>query len=365
LRSVDAKFDAEGEDLRDMYFLVGITLPNTGPFKLQGRVARRGGETTFNDLKVASGQSDVHGRISLDTEKDGRTLVRADLDSTLLRLADVGLRAAGRDPHPDAQPKLFSDVRLVTPAARRLDANGRYNIHRLVLSRVEVADVSAPFTIQHGRIKASPVTGNFMGGRIVLRLDADANQRPASARVEMTFNDLDLAKMPSKSEPPPYDGFLRVQIHAEGRGDSLHALAADANGTLSAQVARGAMRASLAELTGVDLRGLGLVMTGSHREVPVPCAAADFEIHTGVMDVVRFSIDSEIVAISGQGRVLLDPETLDLKLHGEPKGLHLMRLKAPVLVQGTMLQPKFSIDTTEARLQLVDLGARRSAACAG
>ena len=31
----------------------------------------------------------------------------------------------------------------------------------------------------------------------------------------------------------------------------------------------GTMRASLAELTGVDLRGLGLTATRSNREVPV------------------------------------------------------------------------------------------------
>ena len=35
------------------------------------------------------------------------------------------------------------------------------------------------------------------------------------------------------------------------------------------------------------------------------------EIHTGVMVVSRLFIDSEPVFISGDGRVLLDPETLD------------------------------------------------------
>jgi uncharacterized protein involved in outer membrane biogenesis len=360
---VDAEFDASGADLRDLYYLVGVSLPNTGAFHLQGRMVRRGSETLFDNLKVASGQSDVQGRVLLDTQKTGRTLVHADLSSALLRLADVGLRAAGRDPHPDAPPKLFSDVQLIPPATRRVDATGKYSARRLLLSQVEVSELSAPFTIERGLVKAPEVTGHFMGGHFVLHLDADANQTPARTRIEMTLTDLQLAQMPHKAEPPPYEGSLQLQIHAQGRGDSLHALAAGADGNLSARVLQGTIRASLAELAGVDLRGLGLTLAGRSREVPVHCAAADFEIHAGVMQATRFFIDSEPVFISGEGRVLLDPETLDLKLHGEPKGLRILRLKTPVLVQGTLLQPKFSVDVGDSGLRLVDRGTPRNADC--
>jgi uncharacterized protein involved in outer membrane biogenesis len=364
LSLVDAEFDASGADLRDLYYLVGVRLPNTGNFQLKGRLMRRGSETRFEDLKAVSGQSDVQGRVSLDTQKHGRTLVQAELNSTLLRLADVGLRAAGRDPHPDAPPKLFSDVQLVTPATRRVDITGTYRARRLLLSRVEVGELSAPFTIERGLVKAPEITGHFMGGNFVLHLDADANQTPARTRIEMTLTDLQLAQMPHKSEPPPYQGSLLLKIHAQGRGDSLHALAASADGTLSARVLQGTIRASLAELIGLDLRGVGLTLTRSNREVPVRCAAADFEIHAGVMNATRLFVDSEPVFISGEGRVLLDPETLDLKLHGEPKGLRILRLKAPVLVQGTLLQPKFSVDVADSGLRLVDRGTARDADCA-
>jgi len=34
---------------------------------------------------------------------------------------------------------------------------------------------------------------------------------------------LHLAQMPHKTEPPPYEGSLLLDIHAHGRGDSLHA----------------------------------------------------------------------------------------------------------------------------------------------
>ena len=347
---VEAELDAGGADLRDLYYLAGVRLPNTGTFRLHVRMTRRGSHTLFDDLKVVTGQSDVQGQVSLDMQKSGRTLVQADLNSVLLRLADIGLRAAGRDPHPDAPRKLFSDVPLITAAARRTDAVGKYTARRLLLSQLEVTELSAPFTIERGLVKAPELTGHLLGGHFTLHLETDANQTPALTRIDMALTDLQLAQMPHKAGPPPYEGSLLLQIHAQGRGDSLHALAAGADGTLGARVFKGTIRASLAELSGVDWRGLGLTLTRSRREAPVPCAAADFEIHAGVMQVTRFFIDSERVFISGEGRVLLDPETLDLKLHGEPKEMRILRLKAPVLVQGTLLQPKFSVDVAASGL---------------
>ncbi len=364
LRLVDADFAAGGDDLRDLYYLAGVSLPNTGSFRLHGRMIRRGGETLFDDLKVLSGQSDVQARVSLVRQKNGRTLVRADLKSTLLRLADFGLRAAGRDPHPDAPPKLFSDVRLITPATRRVDTIGNYSVHRLLLSRVEVTDVTAPFVIEGGVIKAPKVTGHFMGGDFVLHIDTDANRRPALSRIAMTLTGLQLAQMPHKSEPPPYEGSLLLQVNAHGGGDSLHAFAANADGDLSARVLQGTMRASLAELSAVDLRGLGLTLTGSRREVPVPCASAMFDIHSGVMSSTLIIIDSEPVVIGGEGHVLLDSETVDFKLHGEPKRMRILRIKAPFLVQGTLLHPTFKLGSEDSHLRLLDRGTTNNADCA-
>jgi AsmA family protein len=363
LQLLDAEFDASGADLRDLYYLVGLRLPNTGTLHLHGRLLRRGRETRFEDLNAVSGQSDMQGRVSLSAQQDGRTLVHANLSSAVLRLADVGLRAAGRDPQAGAPPRLFSDAQLISPAARRVDATGTYSVRRLLLSRVEVTDLSAPFTIERGLIRAPEVTGHFMGGTLALHLDADANRTPARTRIKMTLSGLQLAQMPHRAQLPPYEGSLLLQIQAQGMGDSLHALAANADGSLSARLSQGTMRASLAEMTGVDLRGLGLTLSGSSRDVEVLCAAADFEIHSGVMNSTRFFIDSEPVFITGQGRVLLDSETVDLELHGEPKRLRIGRIKAPVLVQGTLLQPKFSVDMAESTLRLVDRGTPHNADC--
>ena len=92
---VDATFDAEGADLKDMYFLAGITLPDTGAYRLSGKLARRGMHFLYSDLLATSGQSDMRGTLSIEISGE-RPKLDADLHSQLLRMADLGARAAGR-----------------------------------------------------------------------------------------------------------------------------------------------------------------------------------------------------------------------------------------------------------------------------
>ena len=54
------------------------------------------------------------------------------------------------------------------------------------------------------------------------------------------------------------EGRLRI----EGTGNSVHAISADANGTLSAVISEAQMRKAFAELAGIDVvRGLGPLLT--------------------------------------------------------------------------------------------------------
>ena len=48
----DATFVASGPDLKDLFFLTGVHLIDTGAYQLSGKYQRRGTHTTFSDLAV-------------------------------------------------------------------------------------------------------------------------------------------------------------------------------------------------------------------------------------------------------------------------------------------------------------------------
>jgi uncharacterized protein involved in outer membrane biogenesis len=128
-------------------------------------------------------------------------------------------------------------------------------------------------------------------------------------------------------------------------------VAASANGTVTAVVTHGTIRTSLAELTGIDLRALGLMLTKNKQETGMRCVVAALQARDGTLDAQSLVADTDPVLITGEGRLRLDSESLDFALRGHPKSLRLFRLRAPVLVRGTLLHPAIGIEAPKAAAQ--------------
>jgi hypothetical protein len=359
---VDASFEAVGADLRDLYFLTGVTLINSGAYQLSGKILRRGTFTRFADLAAQIGQSDVRGTVDVQVSS-GRPRLNVELDSKFLRMADFGLRAAGRAPDTGAPPLLLSDAMFNPPTLRRGDADLRYRAERLLVGRVMLADVAAKGTLEQGVLTVAPLTADILAGKLRahVRLDARTDDPKTHANIDITG--LQLGEIGRKeASAPPATGLLQVRVAVTGTGRSLHQIAASANGTVTAAVRQGTVRDSLAEMTGVDLRGLGLMVTKSQKETPLRCAMAEFEARDGTLSAKRLLADTESVLITGEGQIHFDTEALDLAISGHPKNLRLFRFQAPVLLKGTLSHP--TIDVQAHKLKLVDPGNAKDVDCA-
>jgi AsmA family protein len=346
---LDTSFDATGADLKDLYFLTGVTLVNTGTYALSGKASRRGTRTKFSDLVVTSGQSDMRGTVSIESSS-GRPKIEADLNSQLLRVSDLGPRAAGRASESDTNPSLLlSNATLSVGAVRRGDAVVNFRARGVDVGRIPLHEVSAKLMIDHGILTVSPLAAEVYGGKLLghLRLDARRNVPPAD--VDLKITDLQLEQVDRKDPAsPPFEGLLQARVAVSGRGSSVHQIAASANGTVTAALPKGAIRASLAELTGIDLRGVGLLLTKNTEETVVRCGAASFQAHEGTLTVKSLVVDTERVLIVGEGQIHLDSEDLDLSFRGQPKQLRLFRLSLPISMRGTLAHPEFAIQARDA-----------------
>jgi uncharacterized protein involved in outer membrane biogenesis len=164
-------------------------------------------------------------------------------------------------------------------------------------------------------------------------------------------SDAEIAQWPRKDgKPAEFAGRLQARAKGSGRGTSLHEVAASSDGTLSIVLPHGEIRKALAELTGLDLKALGLVMAKSAAVSDVRCAAAGFQMQKGSMTAQTLVIDTAPMLISGTGTIALETESLDLTLRGHPKGPEL-RLRAPIRVKGTLAEPAFAVEAGHAGAQ--------------
>jgi AsmA family protein len=363
LRSYDATFEASGADLRDMYYLVGAKLIDTGSYHLSGRLARRGYTSSFTDLAVRSGQSDVHGSVSIDSAK-GQFNVDADLDSQVLRLSDLGPAAAGRDPEPPSNRLLLSSAAPDPTALRRGRDTVQFRARRVEAGRTAFNAFALKFTNDHGELMITPVSAEILGGKLSAQIEIDARKEIPAVHLEVRISDMQLAQYPGKKAgPPPIEGSLAVNIDLTGRGKSLHDAAASADGTVVASLPGGMVRDSLAELTGIDLRGLGLLLAKDKKEVPVRCGIANFQAHDGTLTAKSLVLDTAPVLIAGEGFVHLETETLDLILRGYPKQVRFFQLRAPIVIHGTLKSPAIGIQAHDSKMVLIDPGKAKDADC--
>jgi uncharacterized protein involved in outer membrane biogenesis len=364
LHRFDATFEASGADLKDIYYLTGTQLIDTGTYHLSGKLSRRGFVSSFSDLNVASGRSDVRGSASIDSTR-GLTTMQVDLVSQLLRLADLGPRAAGRDPEPPANANLLMSTATPDPTAmRRSEAAFKFQARRLEAGRLVLTAVSVKMTDDHGELLAGPVSADLLGGKLRGDLKIDARKSIPRVSIDARITDLQLAQYPrEKSGPPAIEGPLTVRVNLEGQGRSMHEVASRAEGTIDALLPSGKVRDSLAELTGIDFRGLGLLLTKNSKEVPVRCGVANFVAAEGTLTAKNLLLDTEPVLIVGEGMVKLDTESLDLILRGYPKKMRILQLRAPISIRGTLKAPAIGIQSQDSKLLLVDPGHAKDADC--
>jgi AsmA family protein len=349
---LETTFEAAGDDMKDLYFLTGVNLPDTAGYQLSGKFRRQDHHFDFTDLVATSGHSDMRGTVLIETKRGTPGHVEADLSSQLLRLSDLGAKAAGRAAKPvDGKHLVLPDTPFQLGGARRSDAMIHFHAQTLEVGRVPLRAVAAKVKIDEGIVVASPVSGLLLEGKVSGEIKLDITHDMPAADVDLRVANLKLGNLDRAADgAAPLEGSLQARIALNGRGNSLHELASHANGTVTAVLPNGALRSSLAELAGLDLRGLGLMAAGSKADTGIRCGVASFDVSGGTLTAQRLLVDTDPVLITGEGTVALDSEALDLQFQGRPKHPRL-RVRAPLLVRGTLGQPALSIEAKQSVAQ--------------
>lgn len=350
-----ARLSLEGRDLADLYLLTGITTPNTPPYRLEGRLTRDDALFTFADFAGRVGSSDLSGDLRVDKVGDRRR-VDADLRSNLLDIDDLSA-VLGGTPRVTASgdtvttsgagARLLPTAPLNVERLRVMDGTLRYRAARVKRNDLDIRQVDVGADLKDGILNLDPVAFDFNRG--ALRGTARIN---ATRDVPYTAADFRLRGYPLESIIPARDGAPTVtgqalgRVKLEGTGASVHDFAAGSKGTISLVVPQGEIRAAFAELLGINVTaGLGKLLSGDTGTSEIRCAVADFTVSGGTATARTFVIDTTPVLARGSGTIDLGAETLNLKIDGETKEPRLIRLWAPIHIEGRLAAPRIGVDT--------------------
>jgi AsmA family protein len=234
----------------------------------------------------------------------------------------------------------------------------------VTVGRVTLNTVAAKATVDRGVLTVTPLSADVLDGKLNVQLKIDARKEIPAIDLDVRITDLQLGQYAHKGTgPPAIEGPLGLRVNLTGHGKSMHEAAASAEGTIIATLPSGTVRDSLTELTGIDLRGLGLLLTKDKKEVPVRCGIASFQAHDGTLTARSLVLDTEPVLIAGEGVAHLDAETLDFVLRGYPKSVRFFQLRSPILIGGTLAHPSVGIQARDSKLVLIDRGKAQDTDC--
>jgi AsmA family protein len=365
LNVLGARFSISGNDLNDLYLLTGLTLPNTGPYKVSAGLVRDHRRVHLNNLSGEIGDSDISGQLSVETDHP-KPLLIADLRSRRLDFDDLGslfgmapqtgkgetasaeqTAMAGRQ---RATGRLLSDATLQVDRIRSMDAEVRYRADAVNAPGLPLRKVSLTLSLKDGVMKGTPVAfslarGDIRGG---FTLDASGAVPRTDIDFRMTGGRLEDWVTTRVQGLPVISGGLVARLKLSGTGNSLHKTAASANGALTVVSPGGEVRQAFAELLGVNVsKGLILLLSEDPKKTALRCAVADFQVRDGVARANHIVADTGVVLIKGKGTVNFGTERMNLTLEGDSKKPRLLRVFAPVTISGPLTGPKVGVKTGE------------------
>lgn len=366
LGEFSATLRMRGRDLADVYLLTGVTTPNTPPYQLAGTLTRDDAKFTFADIGGRVGSSDLTGQVVVD-KVDDRRRVDADLRSRLLDIDDLmvvlGARprvvSGGDTVVSSGTPgRLLPDAPLNVERLRVMDGTVRFRAGRVKGNTLDIRQVDLGGDLKSGILNLDPVAFTFDRGELrgTARINATRDRPYSAIDFRLRGYPLELV-IPARDGIPTVSGQALGRAQLEGPGASVHDFAAGSKGTISLVVPQGRMRAAFAELMGINVvPGLFQLLNDDDSTAEIRCAVADFTVSGGTATARTFVIDTTPVLAQGSGTIDLGAETMNLRIDGETKEARLVRLWAPILVQGPLTSPSVDVDRGEVAAQ-VGLGA--------
>jgi uncharacterized protein involved in outer membrane biogenesis len=208
-------------------------------------------------------------------------------------------------------------------------------------------DVVLRFELERGRLRWDPLELGFAGGRIESRATLDASGDVAALEGDLALRGIELARV-LESAGLDYKGHGKIggRARVATRGNSLRAMATNADGEIGGLLQQAELSDTLIELGALDLGEFLLRKLEGEEEVPIRCLVATFGVEDGRMSSRTLLMDTGVDRLVGEGTIDLAREQLELEFYEHPKELTIGSLSSPIVVEGSFKDRKARLDRT-------------------
>jgi uncharacterized protein involved in outer membrane biogenesis len=384
LASLDGRFHLVAPSLAAVGDSLGITLPTTAPFQMDGRIAKADALWSADIASLVLGSSRLRGAFRYDTaparprltgQLGGSRLALPDLAPAFGAPPDKRQRAALRQAKERVLPQREFDI----PSLAAMEADVTLKLDSFFLGTPQLeslAPLDGRLRLHDGRLSVEDLLARSAGGEVrgAFALDArdaklprwNADLRWSGIRLERfvkprdTFRkDADTkSKQQAGAAAPGYvAGALSGRAQLAGSGRSIAELLASLDGTTQMWVKDGEISHLVIEASGIDVaESLGLVVRGD-APLPMRCAVTRLTVKNGAVKPEVAVIDTADTTLVVSGGASLADEQLDLLVTARPRDMTPMALRGPLHIDGSFAHPQVHLDKQAIGLRVAAAAA--------
>ncbi|MET1023565.1 MAG: AsmA family protein [Pseudoxanthomonas sp.] len=367
LGGFDLRMALSGQDLADLYPLIGVAIPQSPPYAFDGTLTRAGNTWHYDRFTGKVGDSDLGGSTAV-TVGGPRLKLEADLRSKRLDFDDlagfIGAPAKGgagetRNAEQAAEAaKLAASPRVLPQAPydlsklRSMDADVRWKATRINAPKLPIDDMDAHLILNDGLLELKPLNFGVAGGDLRSQIRMDARNPTIRTHADIAVKALNLGQLfPDAKLTEGAIGRIGGAIKIDTTGNSIATMAGNATGDVGVGMGKGHIPQLLVELAGLDVMQSVGYLFDRDKQVPIRCAFADFGVTDGLMQTRAMAFDTTDTIVLGDGSINLKDESLALTLRPRPKDRSILSFRTPLQIGGTFKDPSFRPDLKKLGLR--------------
>lgn len=368
IEGADLAVAVRGQNLRNLFDLAGIAVPDTRAYRLRAHMTKLGYDYRFTRIVGNYGNSDLAGALTVTTPPvrdgaDGRMKLVADLRSRLVDMVDIGpfigfepnalaTKGATAAVKQDAgYPRILPDAPLRVDALKAFDAKVTYRVADIRQKYVPISNVLLGLDLDHSLLKLSPLNFDMAGGRV----DSDIS---INARVPSVVTDYDIRMSPTPMgkllarfgvEQSGTTGTIGGRIKMHGTGNTLRDSLSTSNGRIAIVLPRGTFWTKYIQLSEFDLGVFVQRYFEKQLKKPVQinCGLIGFTVRDGIAAADPILIDTDKNVMTTKGGFSFKDESMSLLFRADGKKISLFSAQSPIGIRGHFAQPAIQIITPQ------------------
>ncbi|WP_171020039.1 AsmA family protein [Hydrogenophaga sp. 2FB] len=401
---LDGALSFQGPSLAAVGKPLGITLPQTPPFHLRGRLTQDSGVWRLQASRATIGTSRLAGDLSFHQRATPRRLT-GTLTGPKLAFADLGPAIGGDAPAAPPAPdggRVLPQRRFDLPSLKVMDADVKVDVDQVDFGTTAMAplqQLKMRVLLKAGVLRLDDLQTTVSGGQFKGMTQLDANAQPAKWQARLDVAGVDIAgwlrglrpddaprKTPAATAPKALKkereqarqggdqavqsyvtGVLSGKLDVRGAGNSTAQILGSLDGPIDLTLRDGTISHLVTEALGLDVaQALGVYLKGDN-PLSLRCARFDLVANDGLIVPKLAVLDNRDSTVRATGQVNLRDESMALRVVTQPKDWSPLSLRTPINVTGSLGKPDVGI---EARglvgrvLAAVALGAAAGPAAA-